>query len=141
MAINPISNVSASNAPDSTQKNSRLDQDEFIKLFLAQLQFQDPMEPIDNREFLAQMAQFTNLEQTRVIGENTKMTEFNLLTTNAAGMLGKKVFIATANDEMPGTVSAVHFTKEGPLLDITMDGGPIMPKIPMSQIVRIVADK
>lgn len=54
-----------SNAPKNTKKtgDSNLGKDAFLQLMIAQLQHQDPTAPMDNSEFIAQMAQFTTLEQ------------------------------------------------------------------------------
>jgi len=50
-----------------------LGQDEFLKLFIAQLANQDPLDPLDNAEFTAQMAQFSSLEQLLNINKNLEV--------------------------------------------------------------------
>ena len=61
MPVDAIGSVLNQQDTTVTRQNT-IDQEDFIKLFLSQLQFQDPLEPVDNREFLAQLAQFSNLE-------------------------------------------------------------------------------
>lgn len=78
MAIDSIGSI-VNNGSASAQSNNTIDQDGFIKLFLSQLQFQDPLEPVDNREFLAQLAQFSNLEQSRQLSLNSE----GMLSMNA----------------------------------------------------------
>ena len=54
------------------QERARLGKDQFLKLFVAQLQHQDPMNPMQDTEFMGQMASFSTLEQVT-----------NLATANA----------------------------------------------------------
>lgn len=56
----------------STQKTQTLDQDAFLKLFIAQLRNQNPLEPMKDTEFIAQMAQFSALEQMTQVKEEIK---------------------------------------------------------------------
>ncbi|HFF8259403.1 flagellar hook capping FlgD N-terminal domain-containing protein [Acinetobacter baumannii] len=77
MAIDALGN--SLNTASSEVSRSNLSQNDFIKLFMTELTFQDPLEPINNREFLAQMAQFTNLEQARLTNDNIS----NLVSINA----------------------------------------------------------
>jgi len=65
-------------APTPTVETSKLTkqtlgQEEFLKLFIAQLENQDPMDPLDNAEFTAQMAQFSSLEQLLNINKNLEV--------------------------------------------------------------------
>ena len=55
MPVDAIGTILNPASATATQQNT-IDQEDFIKLFLSQLQFQDPLEPVDNREFLAQLA-------------------------------------------------------------------------------------
>jgi len=67
--------------------NQRLGQREFLKLLVTQLTNQDPMNPQDDREFIAQMAQFSTVEGVSEI--TTAMS-----TLQAAGLLGRTVDVA-----------------------------------------------
>ena len=65
-------------------KNAEMGKDQFLKLFVAQLQHQDPMNPMQDSDFMGQMASFSTLEQvSNLASENAK--------TNAIGLLGRTV--------------------------------------------------
>ena len=57
-----VSNVAAASNSATENKNT-LDKDAFLKLLVTQLQYQDPMEPTSNTEYMSQMAQFSSVEQ------------------------------------------------------------------------------
>lgn len=48
---------------EEVKEQSELDKDAFINLLVTQMKYQDPLDPVDNSEMLAQLAQFTALEQ------------------------------------------------------------------------------
>lgn len=56
------------------QGDPDLDQDAFLQILMTQLQNQDPMDPMDDKEFVAQMAQFSSMEQ--MISMNETLTDF-----------------------------------------------------------------
>ena len=68
----------AANAAKETKND--LDKDAFIKLLVTQLQYQDPLEPQENGEFIAQMAQFSSLEQMTNMA--SKLEDINTLVGN-----------------------------------------------------------
>jgi flagellar basal-body rod modification protein FlgD len=130
--MDAIGNVlsSGQKSVDSTTLN----QEDFIKLFLTQLNFQDPMEPVDNREFLAQIAQFSSLEQARITGESINDIVLLNSTTQSVSLIGKFVEVNTLNGVESGTVSAVRFSSEGPLLTVSLTTGGVAGDVRLSQI-------
>ncbi len=95
-------------------KNSTLDKDGFLKLFVAQLQHQDPTSPMDASESTQQMASFSMVEQlTNMASENTKIAQ-SLNQSNAVGLIGRTVNY-TAGDKTThtGVVEKVTTAKDG----------------------------
>ncbi len=88
--------ITALSTPQDPQVSARipkkeLGQDDFFQLLVTQLKHQDPMNPVADTEFIAQMAQFTSLEQTKGmkedLGEMRRQTQFQ----QAIGRIGKDV--------------------------------------------------
>jgi len=98
----------------------QLGSQEFLQLLVTQLRYQDPLNPIDDRDFLAQLAQFTALEQMTEQARWAKMT-FGL------GLVGNQVTYRTDEGEvLTGVVEALRFESGTPLLslgdrEITLD--------------------
>ena len=80
-----------------TPQNASLGQEDFMKILLTQLQFQDPMKPMDNQQFMAQMAQFTSLEMTRQQNDKTDSLLAIQSSTQALSLIGKAVDVQTDN--------------------------------------------
>jgi flagellar basal-body rod modification protein FlgD len=72
-------------------KNAQLGKDQFLKLFVAQLQHQDPMNPMQDTEFMGQMASFSTLEQVTNLATANEQIANSLNSTGAVGLLGKTV--------------------------------------------------
>ncbi len=111
-----------------------LNQEDFLKLFLTELNFQDPLEPIDNKEFLAQIAQFAGLEQDRQTTESVENLVFLNSTSQSVGLLGKEVQLSNALGASGGTVSAVRFSPEGALLTVELSNGGFLTDVRLSEI-------
>jgi len=93
--------------------NSAMGKDQFLKLFVAQLQHQDPMNPMQDSDFMGQMASFSTLEQvSNMAGENTKIAQ-SLASSNAVGLIGRTVtWIDATGGSHSGAVEKVS-TKDG----------------------------
>lgn len=61
-------------------KSQNVDKDAFLKLFMTQLQYQDPLSPMDNKDFIAQMAQFSSVEQLTNIATSNEASLQNDVT-------------------------------------------------------------
>ncbi|WP_390902931.1 flagellar hook assembly protein FlgD [Treponema socranskii] len=86
--------------------NHSLGKDDFLKLLIAQLSNQDPTSPIENTEFIAQMAQFSSLEQmTNMSAEFTKLAGV-FRVSEASSMLGKTVTLNVGDTTTTGVVQA-----------------------------------
>lgn len=82
--VNGASNQNAYDKMPGTEGGNNMGQDAFLKLLTAQLQYQDPMKPQENGEFLAQLAQFTSLEKLTSI--ETSMKEMAEAFKTIAGL-------------------------------------------------------
>ncbi|HBK46565.1 MAG TPA: flagellar hook capping protein [Xanthomonadaceae bacterium] len=138
MAIDAIGAV-VNNGSSSVQARNTIDQEGFIKLFLSQLQFQDPLEPVDNREFLAQLAQFSNLEQSRQLSINMEGMLTMESSSQALGLLNRSVdIVQAAGGNIAGTVTAVQFTTSGPELTVNTAVGVLTGiRLPQVSLVKL----
>ncbi len=115
--VNSTSNLAGAPAASGTSK-SALGKDDFLKLMIAQLQNQDPLQPVDNQAFVAQMAQFSSVEQLHNVNDQLG----NLLLAQNAGnqmsfasMVGKDVLFNTDGVTLvPGQPAQVQATLADP---------------------------
>ncbi len=87
--------------------SQNLGKDEFLKILVTQLQNQDPTSPMEDKEFIAQMAQFSTLEQMTNMVQQFGGLSGVLKSGEAQGMLGKSVSIADGDRLVVGTVNQV----------------------------------
>jgi flagellar basal-body rod modification protein FlgD len=82
---------------DVSATQQTLGQDDFLKLFVTQMKYQNPLNPMDSTEFTAQLAQFSSLEQlTNISGQlnNLSVYENSLNNTLTTTFIGRKVEFA-----------------------------------------------
>jgi flagellar basal-body rod modification protein FlgD len=84
-----------------------LDKDDFLKILITQLQHQDPTEPMQDKEFIAQMAQFSTLEQITNMSKDFSELAGILNSSQAASMLGRTVAIQDGSEMLYGVVKEV----------------------------------
>ena len=107
MQTNNVSNQTPG-ATQTSSKSQNLGQADFLKLLVAQLRYQDPMNPMEDKEFIAQMAQFNALEEMRSLNKSfAALSDFNQLT-QASSLLGKTVAIRTEEEHFAGVIDEVR---------------------------------
>lgn len=77
---------------EETKPGDSLGKNAFLKLLVAQMQYQDPMEPVDNTQYVSELAQFSALEEMQNVSAS-------LDNQNAFGLVGKHVIIAVGSSE------------------------------------------
>ena len=112
----------------TTATNNELGKDAFLKLLIAELSNQDPTNPVEDREFISQMATFSTLEEMQNMNSTlTTMSEANKFS--AVNYIGKA--IAFTNDDgkqVPALVNAVWFENGKTILD-TSEGDVPLEKV------------
>ena len=83
--------TSTSAANSASGANSSLGKDDFLKLFVSQLQHQDPLSPMENAEFMGQMASFSTLEQISKMAAANEQIAAQLSLTGSVNLLGRTV--------------------------------------------------
>lgn len=90
-------NYSSSNTVSSTTGNSELGKEAFLQLLITQLSNQDPLNPTNDTEFIAQMSQFSSLEQLINISEQLDTMSQSLGAVS--GLIGKQVTWTAEEDD------------------------------------------
>ena len=99
-----------------TLPNQNLGKEDFLKILLTQLAHQDPTAPMEDKEFIAQMAQFSSLEQmSNMAADFAKMAQM-LKVSEASGVLGKAVELNLGDETAQGIVQAVTREAEPQIL-------------------------
>lgn len=113
-----------------------LDKDAFLKLLVAQLQNQNPLEPMENTEFIGQMAQFSSLEQQ--VQTNSNLSELALATSaqigsQAVNLVGKQVMVQGDAIELVGSEADVHLDLSASIatgqVEVINDQGDVVRRI------------
>jgi flagellar basal-body rod modification protein FlgD len=137
-AIDPFASVRAGvTTPASTANaakaaDQQFGKDTFLKLLVAQLRYQNPMQPQDGSQFLAQTAQFTMVEKLTTLEEETKSQVASNQVIAASTMIGHEIMYRdTAGADKTGVVTSVKLTADGPQLRVgTAD-------VPFSQVEEV----
>ena len=100
--------------------------DPFLKLLVAQLKYQNPTDPADSGEFLAQTAQFTMVEKLEQLVKQNEQVLAGDQMTAAAALLGRTVtYTNAAGTEATGVVQGARFAPTGAVLVVGTDQVPI----------------
>jgi len=109
-SINVLTNDYSNNINYESETRSDLDKDAFFKLLITQLQNQDPLNPMEDTEFISQMAQFSSLEQMQNM--NDSLNQFISIQgiSQSASLIGRTIEMIDDNGEIiKGIVNRIGF--------------------------------
>jgi len=121
-------------ASATTASKSGLDRDAFLKLLITQLRNQDPLKPVEDKEFIAQLAQFSSLEQMQSINKGLEqLIQAQSALPQGLALIGRTVQAVTIDgvydpklgtNVLTGKVEGLDFSSGRPVLKI---GGKLVP--------------
>ena len=107
-----------------SSSNGELGKDDFLKLFVAQLSHQDPMNPMNDQDMMGQMASFSQLEQITNMAAANQSIATSLTSTSAVNLIGRTVTYVDADKlSHTGTVEKVTVTDGKPSLTVAGTDG------------------
>ena len=113
------SNTTTTGLYNQATQSSAEDKEMFLNLMVAQLRYQDPLNPADSGEFLAQSAQFTSLEKMQDVADQTAALLSSSVAFGASNMVGKNVtYLDADGNAISGLVDSVSFDVTGPMLQL-----------------------
>jgi len=132
--IPPVTGTYTPTEPSATRKPEQTDlfsSDGFLTLLASQIKNQNPLEPMKDTEFIAQMAQFSQLEQITNLARDTAAMNLSGRLAQGAALIGKTVSYLPEGATTPitGTVSAVAMGADGRSMSLTVNGVSVDAKL------------
>jgi len=133
MAINPIQPIilpgatgaaSTSSSSAAASAFSGMGGDQFMQLLMAEMENQDPLDPVQDKDFMAQITQINSLMEMDKVSTNMQTLTLSNQMIQAAGLIGKEVSYANAD----GT------TKSGVVSGVTYQGSSISVTVGDTQV-------
>lgn len=130
MALASIANSPATQA-------SALGLQDFMKILLTQLTYQDPLKPLDNQEFMAQMAQFTTLEQSQRLNDKLQQLVENQAALQSVGLIGRTIEFTSEGTSRSGTVSSLSLQGSAPVLGVLLPDGTALGGVALADVLAV----
>lgn len=132
MALAPVS------GSGSAQSAYGLDFQSLLSIILTQLTYQDPLKPVDNFQFVSQLAQFSQLQQSQTLNDQVSALLAAQGATQATNLLGRTIDYEVNGATLSGKVLQVSFSSGEPTVTILPDaGGNPVPGISIATISNI----
>lgn len=123
---------------NATLQNASLTQQDFLQVLMTQLSYQDPLKPLDNEQFLAQMAQFSTLGLMQQQNDKADTLLAIQSAAQTVGLLGHSVQMNTTTGAQIGTVKSISFLGDGtPQLTVNLADGSVLTGINLSQVTLV----
>ena len=132
----PATSATAGSSTNATDAFG-LSFESLLKIVLTQLTYQDPLKPMDNFQFVSQLAQFSQIQQTQSMSDSLKTLVSAQSTAQAATLLGKRVDIPAGASVVSGKVTAIAFADGVPTLTLLLANNQTISNIPLSSVTQI----
>ena len=112
-----------------------------LGIILTQLTYQDPLKPLDNFQFVSQLAQFAQLQQGQSLNDQITALLSSQASAQATSLLGRTVDLINSSTDATasGKVSGVSFSTGTPQLTLTTTDGQTLSGISLSQVSQVRA--
>lgn len=127
-------------AIDSTaaaSASTQLGMQDLLKVLLAQLTNQNPLKPMENQDFIGQIAQFSSLEQSRQTYAKLDQLVTLQSTLQSVGLIGKTVDAQSSTGSITGTVTALSLASGTPTLSIRTSSGSVVNDVSLGSVSAI----
>ncbi len=136
MSVSAVSSSTTTQATTSTSKTGtgateELGQDAFMQLLLAQLRNQDPLKPMEDKDFIAQLAQFNSLSQLTAMATKIDTLVQSQSINQGASLIGKTVSGTSGDSVITGVVTGLQVT--GGKVVLSVDG----QKLPLGNVQSV----
>lgn len=111
--------------------------DALLKIILTQLTYQDPLKPMDNFQFVSQLAQFSQVQQGQATNDRLQALVGAQAANQATGLLGRIVDIPAGSTTLTGTVTAVALASGTPTVTIQTDDKRTISGIAIASIAQV----
>lgn len=141
--MNPVSPVTgtAGNAVETTATNAfGMGFEDLLRIVLTQLTYQDPLKPVENFEFVSQLAQFSQIQQTQTMSDRLLAMLQAEATMQATSLLGRRVDVPAGPAVLSGKVVSVSFQNGEPRLTLETDDQRTISNISLTTVSRISAE-
>ena len=135
MTIATIGNAGAATTPTNPSANISIQ--DFLRILTTQLNNQDPLKPMDNTEFVAQLAQFTALQESQQTNDKLDSLLNIQSASQSVGLIGRTVTISSSGATQSGSVAALDFSSGQALLSVRLSSGQVLSGVSLSAVVDI----
>lgn len=131
LPIDQLVNNGQSNAASSSKSNTQLGESQFLQLLTTQLQNQDPLNPMDDTQSIAELAQFSSVQSMDSLQSSFSAFQSNFAVMQSAGLIGKAVSAVTTDangnsTSVQGTVASINVVNGTPEFTLTDSKGKIV---------------
>lgn len=124
---------------ESLEANDGLGQDAFFKILITQLQNQDPLNPMEDRDFIAQMAEFSSLEKTEKLYSLLEDKLSSNQVIDNSNLIGKEITANVEDVQLTGVVDAVK--SQGEQVFAVLDNGSEVDITYITQVKNLGAEE